>query len=837
LTDHATYARWAEFYATVRGWKIIPIHVLVNGACSCGRGTDCSGPGKHPVHTAWQNPLTAVTTTARARSTWGDPSRTLYSVGLLCGEPSRVVVIDVDPRNGGMNSLDELERVLPGGLPATLTSETGGGGRHLFYTLPEGVNVKKGPLHKDFPGIDVQGNGSQVVLPPSRHKSGLRYAWADGRVGNEAVEACPEPMLELLLRRSGGANGAGGAGTPLDVDSLLKDKVPEGQRDNTLLRVATRYARTLGVGTDEQRAMVVAAVETFNDRACVPPLAREDVSRIARQAVNFVEGNPSAYDVPEAAREWLKERGTAANSLLSVTEGQADKTAEKGAGRAVEEAVEKAAAAAVAGGASRAVETDEAREGRETVAYDWRTTDGDLPRFRLPSDLGNRRRFVDYYGDDFRYTPGIGWLCWAGTHWSTDAAEQNASRAADNIPARIIEEALEARAGGEDDLAEKLLKWSRDCQSSGRLNQSYLNAVKYPPILVPSVDEWNRSKDTIAVANGVVDLRTGTIRPATRDDLITQALNLPYKPGFRDLTWERYLDDATGGDKEYQHYLQRAAGLTLLDSGFEEVFFLAQGASGTGKSTFVEALSAMLGTYAFALPHGILDVDARRDLKGHEVAKMFGKRIVTAAEPRKGSTWNTALLKTLSGQDALQGDEKYKAAITFMPQFTLWVTANFRPSTDDDDAIWRRMRLLPFTHVPPSPNTQMKPYLRGALGDDRGQVAILAWAVEGAVEYLKSGLSRCDVVDLATLEYRESEDRIGAFIRDCCMVDPAAATPVRDIFRRFKTWAEEGSEAAVGMDVRSLGQILQTRGHTLRGGAVQGLVLKQRSLSELAAGL
>jgi hypothetical protein len=95
-------------------------------------------------------------------------------IGLPTGTTSGVGVVDVDPRNGGDESLDRLQSA-HGPLPNTACSLTGGGGRHLLFRV-------RAPLKtwKLAPGVDVKLDGGYVVLPPSIHPSGSSYRWAPG---------------------------------------------------------------------------------------------------------------------------------------------------------------------------------------------------------------------------------------------------------------------------------------------------------------------------------------------------------------------------------------------------------------------------------------------------------------------------------------------------------------------------------------------------------------------------------------------------------------------------------------------------------------------------------
>ncbi len=87
--------------------------------------------------------------------------------------PDGYAVIDVDPRNGGAETIDALERER-GDFPPTRVVRTGGFGLHLWYRLPPGQ-----ALPKLGDGVDVQQLGKYVVAPPSLHESGRRYEWRD----------------------------------------------------------------------------------------------------------------------------------------------------------------------------------------------------------------------------------------------------------------------------------------------------------------------------------------------------------------------------------------------------------------------------------------------------------------------------------------------------------------------------------------------------------------------------------------------------------------------------------------------------------------------------------
>lgn len=110
------------------------------------------------------------------------------NVAIVTGALSGLVVMDVDPRHGGKESLRKLEGE-HGKLPDTMESVTGGGGRHLYFAHPGGVVGNRANIE---PGIDLRGDGGCIVAPPSIHPSGKRYRWKKGHAPGD-VEPAPLP--------------------------------------------------------------------------------------------------------------------------------------------------------------------------------------------------------------------------------------------------------------------------------------------------------------------------------------------------------------------------------------------------------------------------------------------------------------------------------------------------------------------------------------------------------------------------------------------------------------------------------------------------------------------
>jgi hypothetical protein len=116
------------------------------------------------------------------------------NVGIVTGAISGLVVVDVDPRHGGDQSLAQLARE-HGPLPRTMEALSGGGGRHLYFAHPGGQVRNQVEM---APGIDLRGDGGFIVAPHSVHPSGKRYIWRDG---HGPQDLAPAPLPHWLQER------------------------------------------------------------------------------------------------------------------------------------------------------------------------------------------------------------------------------------------------------------------------------------------------------------------------------------------------------------------------------------------------------------------------------------------------------------------------------------------------------------------------------------------------------------------------------------------------------------------------------------------------------------
>lgn len=251
----------ALWYSSRKRWQLVPLHSLQNGICSCRR-PDCSSPGKHPL-TA-NGLLDASKEPGQIQEWW--TRWPFANVGIVTGPASGLFVLDVDDKNGGMDSIATLPV-----LPDTVVCLTGGGGLHYFFKYPEGPS-----LHNSAgllgPGLDTRGDGGYVVAAPSIHISGHAYSWElSCRPDSVDIAAVPAWMLDRLLQ-----NGTRRSMEPVE------GPIGQGLRDTTLASMAGTMRRR---GFSERA--ILAALTVENEDRVVPPLADDDLRRIAQSVGRY----------------------------------------------------------------------------------------------------------------------------------------------------------------------------------------------------------------------------------------------------------------------------------------------------------------------------------------------------------------------------------------------------------------------------------------------------------------------------------------------------------------------------------------------------------------------
>lgn len=402
------------------------------------------------------------------------------------------------------------------------------------------------------------------------------------------------------------------------------------------------------------------------------------------------------------------------------------------------------------------------------------------------TDMGNARRLVDRHGQDLRYCfPLEKWLCWSGRKWQLDDTGEVDRRAKD-IPRVILEEAA---ATEDKDTRAALIKHSRQTEAEGKRKSMVTTARSEPgiPVLPEKLD---RDKWLFNVLNGTLDLRTGKLHPHRRADLITKVAPVKYDPDVFYPTWWEFLKQITAGSDELMDFLQKAVGYALTGSTREQCIFFLYGLGANGKSTFLDVIQTLLGDYAKRAAMETFLVKKFQPIP-NDLADLRGARLVSGVEAEAGRRLAESLIKELSGGDAIKARFLYTEFFSFKPEFKLFLAVNHKPIIrGTDHAIWRRIRLIPFTVQ--IPEEQQDKNLPQTLKEELP--GILNWAIEGCMKWQNDGLTPPQAVQEATLGYREEMDLLGDFIASRCVVAPGASALSSELYKVYTEWAEESGE-------------------------------------------
>jgi putative DNA primase/helicase len=427
------------------------------------------------------------------------------------------------------------------------------------------------------------------------------------------------------------------------------------------------------------------------------------------------------------------------------------------------------------------------------------------------TDLGNARRMVHAHGTDLRYCAARGgWRVWDGRRWVTDQTGEVMRRAKCTATDILAEAAQEKNESRRHELAKHALASERE----GALRAMVSLAESEPGVPMQSgeldADPW-----LLNVLNGTLDLRSFELRAHDRRDHITRLCPVEFHPRARLAEWERFLRDATGGDDEFAAFLQRAAGYSLTGDTREEKLFFLYGEQASGKSTFVEAIKAILGDYSATAN---FDTLLRRRESGprNDIARLVGTRFVSCVEVDEGQRFAEGLVKQITGGDTITARLLYRENFEYKPTFKLWLAANHAPRVSDgDEGMWRRVLRVPFTNsIPPE---RRDPRVKALLTDaNRSGPAILAWAIAGCAAWQEHGLGVPEAVARSTSAYREEMDHVREFLDDRCVVERSAHVAFASLYSAYSQWCRQAGEQL--LSTRSFGDRLTKGGISPRFG-------------------
>lgn len=310
---------------------------------------------------------------------------------------------------------------------------------------------------------------------------------------------------------------------------------------------------------------------------------------------------------------------------------------------------------------------------------------------------------------------------------------------------------------------------------------SAFKRMKAKRVICSSPEEFDTDFYAVNTPEGAISLTDGEVQC---DKFLHTTTHLQGDGSLE--YWPQVIGRITNESPELARYLQKAAGYTLSGSNREQCFFILYGEGRNGKSTFLNILKHILNTYAHQATSDLLSIQPTGVIRT-DLAEIKGKRLVIVSELEKKKRLNVSLIKQITGGDSITARYLYQDHFTFTPQCKLWITTNQKPNMNDvGEALWRRLRLIPFTFTIPKEQTDT--HIEYKL--QRESRGIFNWMVEGFHLWQKEGLEDAECISSAIQEYKDESDTVRLFITEMLTPDPTARMKTYDLYNAYQQWCQ-----------------------------------------------
>ena len=421
----------------------------------------------------------------------------------------------------------------------------------------------------------------------------------------------------------------------------------------------------------------------------------------------------------------------------------------------------------------------------------------------IRADTGNAARFVDVNGHRLRVLAGAVWMAWTGSRWKQDTAI--AMQCAVALARDMLDEAVKI----DDESARKAaVQHALATNSAGRLEAMLKIAATDPRLLVAG-EQLDADEFGINTPAGYVDLKSGRVLLHDPTQLCTKITNVGPDWAMPTPVFDGFMSTIFDGNDELIEYGLRLMGYILTGSTREQILAFLHGTGCNGKSTLVELLAHIMGSYAAPIDTGLL-MESRTPAGGAnpELLRLRGLRLAFATETSDGAAFAESRLKWLTGGDTLTARDLYAAPVSWKPSHKLLLSGNYRPAIrGQDHGIWRRIHLVPFS-------VQIEEGQRDAELPAKLRAeapGILAKLIDACGRWLRDGLKTPAAVKGATAAYRDESDSIGEFLAECCECSPDAVAPMAQVYPNYRMWATRNGITPLGG--RRFGALLDERGY------------------------
>ena len=386
----------------------------------------------------------------------------------------------------------------------------------------------------------------------------------------------------------------------------------------------------------------------------------------------------------------------------------------------------------------------------------------------------------------YKFTAGMDWMHDRGARWAPDDLLTRFDRS------KLLCREVAAKATEVDD---KLAPLARKITSAACIS-AVVTLARSDPRMSLGADQWDSDLMALNTPAGIVDLRTGSVRPRA-GDFVTQIANVSPDSTAPCQVWHQFLKDVFCDDEDVIEFVQRMCGYFMTGSVEEQKIFFAWGSGGNGKSVFIDLIERIIGTYATRLPSEAL-MTSKNERHPTEIAMLRSKRLAISSELEEGAYWAESKLKSLTGDATNQARFMRGDFFEFKQTQKHLIIGNYKPRLRGGDAaLARRFVLIPFNAT-----------FNGEKRDLRiveklwaEAPAILDWMIRGAVMWRAGGLQVPDSISSASAEYMADNDDIAIWQAECCVFAPENQTKASTLYESFSTWLKSRGQHAPSLRV------------------------------------
>lgn len=472
------------------------------------------------------------------------------------------------------------------------------------------------------------------------------------------------------------------------------------------------------------------------------------------------------------------------------------------------------------------------------------------------TDAGNVAVLARLTMGDIRYVPEQKlWLHWQKQRWNSDKDCTHYSRQAlrvaefyRNYAAKLREDAGSASLPVDDkkrilQVATGFDSWALQCRNKSRLDAMRALAQMDERYTISSA-LLDVDPNLFGVNNGVIDLRTGMLRRAAKNEFVLKSSIVDFDPKASAPRWLKFVSEITSRPGEIKdgkvvfverpqllECLQRLLGYCLTGRTDAQKLFMFLGIGSNGKNVLLDTVMRIVADYGINMPPEII-LTAKFDKQAEQASPMArmlqGIRLTVCSESKEGQQLDPGVVKRITGGGCLTARGLHEMPVSFLMTHKLILMTNSQPGLAQMDlAIRGRLFVVPFDMRwnrpgetdPDSMLPDADPKLMEVLWEERE--GILRWLIEGAVKYYAHGLLVCPEVAAFTRDYVASQDVLSRWLGSLDRCTPADGMLASELVTDYQNYCRSEDEPIEHLLAPVMGRKLKQRGfegkHTVAG--------------------